>query len=260
MIRRIIGALVVGALMVAACASQPQEVPTRTHLQGDFTDSEGRSMRYLVWLPDGYGDDLDEQHPLIVFLHGSGDPEFDSEFVLSFGLPAVLELGEEPPGFDFVVVSPQAQGNTAFWQNGQIDTIDDLLQHVLDTYLVDPDRVYLTGLSMGGYSSWYLATADPERYAAMASLSGSGYQDIQSLPTDFVCRLKPVPVWGIHGVQDAIASYSVVESLVDYYQDVCDTTVEWTAYQDAGHFETYERAYRDPALYDWFLAHTLSGR
>ena len=130
MFRRIIGAVVVGALMIAACA-EAQEVPTRTHLQGAFTDSEGATMRYLVWLPEGYGDDREKEHPLIVFLHGSGDTEFNSEFVISYGLPAVLQLGEEPEGFDFVVVSPQAEGNTAFWQGGQIDTIDELLQDVL---------------------------------------------------------------------------------------------------------------------------------
>jgi predicted peptidase len=259
MIRRIIGAVVVGALFVAACA-EAQEVPTRTHLQGEYQADDGSTMRYLVWLPDGYGENRDKQHPLIVFLHGSGDPEFDSEFVLSFGLPAVLELGEEPEGFDFVVVSPQASPNTAFWQGRQIDVIDDLLQDVLDTYLVDPDRVYLTGLSMGGYSSWYLATAYPERYAAMASLSGSGYQNMDQLPASFICRMVPVPVWGIHGEKDLIADYQVVESLVLRYQDICDTSVEWTSYPEAGHLETYERAYRDPELYNWMLSHTLSGR
>ena len=60
------------------------------------------------------------------------------------------------------------------------------------------------------------------------------------------------------GEQDVIALYDLIEGVVRDYEALCDTTVEWTAYPDAGHFETYERAYRDPALYDWMLSHTLS--
>ena len=66
-------------------------------------------MRYMVWLPDGYGDDRDEEWPLIVFLHGSGDPDYDFQWVLGVGLPAVLLLDEEPDDFDFVVLTPQAR-------------------------------------------------------------------------------------------------------------------------------------------------------
>ena len=259
MFRRIVWPVVVFALFAAAC-SQSQEVPTRTHLQGEFAASDGTNMEYLVWLPNGYGEDRDKEYPLILFLHGSGAAEYDSEFVLSFGLPAVLELDEEPDNFDFVVVSPQAAPGSAWWEDGQIDVMDELLQEMLDTYLVDPDRVYLTGLSMGGYGSWFLAAAYPERYAAMVSTSGSGFQAIVLPPEEFACRLTEVPTWGLHGEQDVIALYDLIHGVVQDYEELCGTTVEWTAYPDAGHFETYERAYRDPALYDWMLSHTLAGR
>ncbi len=260
MIRRIIAGVIALGLVLAACSQSEQEVPTRTHLQGSFRAESGDSMRYLVWLPDGYGDDREKRHPMIVFLHGSGDPEYDSQFVLSYGLPAVLELGEEPEGFDFVVISPQAFPGSAWWADGQMQLIDDLVAEMLDTYLVDPERVYLTGLSMGGYGSWYLGSAYPERYAAVASLSGSAYQSVDLPDAEFTCRLAEVPVWAIHGEQDAISTFAFIERTVGEYQELCDTTVKWTTYPDAGHFETYERAYRDPALYNWMLTHTLSGR
>lgn len=259
MFRRIALPVVLLALVVGACGSQAQEVPTETHLQGHFHSERGPTMRYLVWLPDGYGEDRDQRYPMIVFLHGSGDTDYDSEYVVSFGLPAVLELGEQPDNFDFVVISPQAAPGTAWWTDYQVDIIDELVAEMLDTYLVDPDRVYLTGLSMGGYGSWYEATAYPDRYAAMVSTSGSAYSSVVLPPEEFTCRLVDVPVWGIHGEQDVIAEYDLVEGSVREYEDMCDTTIKWTAYPDAGHFETYERAYRDPALYDWMLSHTLSG-
>ena len=259
MFRRIVLPVMLFALVIAACGEPAQKVPTETHLQGNFRSERG-TMRYLVWLPEGYGDDREKQYPLIVFLHGSGDPEYDSEFVLSFGLPAVLELGEQPENFDFVVISPQAAPNSAWWTDFQVDIVDELVAEMQDTYLVDTDRTYLTGLSMGGYGSWYVATAYPERYAAMVSTSGSAYAAANLPPEDFTCRLTAVPVWGFHGETDVIAEYDLIEGAVRDYETLCETTIEWTAYPDTGHLGAYERAYRDPALYDWMLSHTLSGR
>jgi len=243
-------------LVVAACATAAEDVPTEQFLQGDYVHETGEEMRYLVWLPDGYGQDRDKLYPLIYFLHGSGDAEYDSEFVLTYGLPAVLAQGEQPDDFEFVVVAPQAQPGTTWYVGSQPEIVDSLLGQVLDTYLVDPDRVYLTGLSMGGYGSWHIATRYPERYAAMASLSGSGYQSLELPPAEFACRLTEVPVWGIHGQQDLIASYAPIKAQVDAWETVCGHRVKWTAYPDEGHFSTYEIAYRDPELYDWFLIHT----
>lgn len=248
------------ALLLAATACAPSvDVPTEQHLQGNFVSESGREMRYMVWLPDGYGDDNDRRYPLIYFLHGSGDADYDSTFVASFGLPAVLTLGEQPDEFDFVVVSPQAEPGTTWYAGGQPEVVDELLQEMLDTYLVDPDRVYLTGLSMGGYGSWHIATHYPERYAAMASLSGSGYQQAQPPEADFACRLAEVPVWVIHGEQDTIADYGAVRSQVEDWEELCDTEVKWTTYPDEGHFGTYETAYRDPAFYEWLLGQGRNG-
>lgn len=213
-------------------------------------------MRYLVWLPDGYGDDRDRRYPLIYFLHGSGDEDYDSTFVASFGLPAVLALREQPEDFEFVVISPQAAPGTTWYTGNQPELVDALLAEMLDTYLVDPERVYLTGLSMGGFGSWHLATRYPERYAAMASLSGSGYQQAESPDPQFACRLTEVPVWVIHGEQDTIADYEAVRSQVETWEELCDAEVEWTTYPDEGHFGAYEVAYRDPAFYEWLLGHS----
>jgi predicted peptidase len=212
-------------------------------------------MRYLVWLPDGYGDDREAIQQMIVFLHGSGSDTYDSEFVIAMGLPAVLAQGEQPENFDFVVIAPQAAPGSSWGVGEQLDVVDRLVAEVVDTYLVDPDRVYLTGLSMGGYASWHLATRHPDRYAAMVSVSGSGYQ-LQTLPPpDYACRLGDVPIWAIHGKQDLIAGYEPVHAQVEAWEKLCGARVEWTSYDGAGHIETVERAYRDPAVYDWMAHH-----
>ena len=248
--------VVLAALVALVSCTSSLDVLTEQHLQGTYVHDTGEEMRYLVWLPDGYGEDRDKRYPLIYFLHGSGDDDYDSTFVISFGLPAVLALGEQPDNFDFVVVSPQASPQTTWYTGNQPEVVDGLLQKVLDTYLVDPDRVYLTGLSMGGFGSWHIASRHPERYAAMASLSGSGFQQAPMPPAELACRLTSVPVWVIHGEQDLIAQFEPVRSQVEAWEELCDAEVKWTTYPDEGHFATYEIAYRDPALYDWFLGHS----
>ncbi len=233
-------------------------VLTEQHLQAVYSDGSGDELRYLVWLPDGYGDDREKEYPLIVFLHGSGSTNYDSPFVISSGLPAVLALGEQPEGFEFVVISPQAQPGTTWFAEGQLETVDAVIQETLDTYLIDEDRVYLTGLSMGGYASWHLASQFPHRFAAMSSLSGSGYQRPFTPAPAYSCPLVQVPIWGFHGEQDLISEYRPVAFQVGAWESQCGGRGKWTAFPDAGHIETYERVYRAPDLYDWMLEHSKS--
>jgi predicted peptidase len=239
-------------------------LPTGVHLQSvyqipDLIVGEGAShdeMRYLLYLPDGYWEDPDKLWPMIFFLHGADDEAYDSIFVLSMGLPAVLHLGEGPEDFPFIVVSPQAFMGSNWWTGDTLSILNSLLGEVIETQRVDPDRVYLTGLSMGGYGSWFLATAYPERFAAMVSVSGSGYQTSVIEDEETLCRLKDVPVWAIHGAQDVISVPETSKLFVSALQTACGGEVEWTLYEDVGHSGAYERAYRDPALYAWMLEHT----
>lgn len=247
-------------LLIVACqsstqqgASLPEEgseaialesqLPTGVHLQAlyqipDIIEGQVASqdeMRYLLYLPEGYWDDLDKHWPLIFFLHGAGDEDFDSTYVLSMGLPAVLYLGQEPEDFPFIVVSPQAFPGSAWWTGDRLAILNALLGEVIETYRVDPDRVYLTGLSMGGYGTWYLATAYPERFAAMVSVSGSGYRTNFIPEEETLCRLKDIPVWAIHGAQDVISAPEASKLFTSALQVTCGGEVKWTQYEDLGH-------------------------
>lgn len=268
--RKTMSGLILGLCLVAvACGSAQQAPPLQTgvHLQGKLQIPElvegqelsHAEMDYLLHLPEGYGQDPDRQWPLIIFLHGAGGGENDSKFVMSYGLPEVLYKGEQLDNFSFVVVSPQAFPNVPWWEGDTLAILNALLDEVINTYQIDPARIYLTGLSMGGYGSWFLATAYPDRFAAMASVSGSGYRTLLTPEPEMICRLQNVPVWAIHGaedlVSDPLANKMVVSTLAE-----CGGEVEWTLYPDAGHSDTYERAYRDPALYDWMLEHSKQQR
>jgi len=258
-------ALVAVLWLLSACWRAPAAPLPQTgvHLQAKFQvpeQIEGQppsqtEMNYLLWLPEGYGQDPDQKWPLILFLHGAGGGENDSKFVMSYGLPEVLYQGDQPEEFPFIVVSPQAYPNVPWWDGDTLAILNALLDDVIATYPVDPARVYLTGLSMGGYGSWWLATAYPERFAAMVSVSGSGYRTATPPDEETVCRLRDVPTWAIHGAQDAISD-PMANRLQVLTLGLCGGEVEWTLYPDAGHGETYVRAYRDPAVYEWLLEHS----
>ena len=180
------------------------------------------------------------KYPLILFLHGSGQRGTNLEVVKDNGPPKILK---NEPGWvfkdQFIIVSPQCQVGT--W-NPLL--LRDLLDEVMAQYPVDPDRVYLTGLSMGGFGTWDFAQWFPERFAAIVPICGGGD------PTD-VSRLKEMPTWIFHGGRDPTVrienAYEMVQSLRDIH-----ARVRFTIYAEYGH-NSWEEAYDDPELYRWLL-------
>jgi predicted peptidase len=243
-------------ILLVSCTSPLQ---SGVFLQGTFDVPEElvtRSVpvdeiRYLLRFPDGYqqGDDV----PLVVFLHGSGDDDYDSRWLTSYGLPAVLLFDEPPTHQPFVLLAPQAVPGTSWDRGRQPETVMALVDHVLDAYGLDPDRVSLTGLSMGGYGSWHLATRFPDRFATVASLSGSGY-GTTALPEDLdVCVLAGVDLRGYHGANDLVSLPELNVMVIEAWEQRCGAVLDFRVLDDAGHFETFDRVYRDGDFYDWLL-------
>lgn len=237
---------------------------TKVHLQARYSipaqleedEMIHDEMRYLLWLPEDYWENQAEPRPLIIYLHGAGDADYDSASVISGGLPAVLFLEEQPEDFPFVVLSPQAFPGETWWSEETLPVLNALIGDALDTYNLDPDRVYLTGVSMGGYGAWFLATAYPERFAAMVSVSGSGYRTPGVPGDEVLCRMADLAVWGVHGAQDRISQPEASKFFLAALKSACKGEVEFTLYEDLNHMTTPDRIYRDPALYEWLLAHT----
>jgi predicted peptidase len=198
------------------------------------------SLRYLLYLPPGYGSVPEMGWPLMLFLHGIGERGDDLELVKRHGIPRILETGEDLP---FVAVSPQCPDGA--WWTELVESLDGLLDHVLAQHAVDRDRVYLTGLSMGGYGAWALAIAHPERFAALAPVCGGG-------DPSQVCALKDVPVWAFHGARDPVVPVRASQEMVDALR-ACGGDARLTVYPEAGH-DSWTQTYDDPRLYEWFLA------
>jgi predicted peptidase len=202
----------------------------------EATITKQLSLRYLLYLPEGY-DTAAKPWPLVLFLHGSGERGSALSAVTGQGLPKVAGSRS----FPFILVAPQVAAGE-IWS---VDVLKALLDELQGKLRIDPDRVYLTGLSMGAFGAWDLAIAYPDRFAALLVISG-GANPVE------VCRLKSVPVWIAHGRQDDVIPVSWAEELGKRLER-CAGKVKVTIYPDAGH-DAWTRTYADPAVLDWLLA------
>jgi predicted peptidase len=152
------------------------------------------TMRHLLYRPEGYDED-ERRWPVIVFLHGAGECGDDLDLVKRHGPPRLVESGRDLP---FLIAAPQSRRGG--WA---VAALDRWLDEVVAGSRVDEDRVYLTGISMGGFGTWAWAAARPDRFAAIAPICGGG-------DPAWADRLKGLPIWAFHGARDRIVppSYS----------------------------------------------------
>ena len=196
--------------------------------------------KYLLYLPQDYGR-KEQKWPLMLFLHGAGERGDNLDLVKKHGPPKLIEQGKH---FPFIIVSPQCPAGV--WWPEKIDTLVALLDEIAAKYAVDTDRVYLTGLSMGGFGTWSLACRHPERFAAIAPICGGGMWFLAD-------RLKAVPVWAFHGAKDRVVPLDLSESMVEAVKRM-GGDARLTVYPEAQH-DSWTVTYNNPELYDWFLAH-----
>ena len=197
------------------------------------------NCRYLLYLPKGYGR-TKKRWPMILFLHGKGERGDDLKMVKQHGPPKIVERKILP----FIVVSPQCPSDKVW--TGLNDELNALLDEMAEKYAVDSDRIYLTGLSMGGYGTWSLASEHPERFAAIVPICGGGHRDMAK-------KLVKVPVWAFHGENDTIVPLSQTAEIVDSLT-ACGGGVKFTIYPKTGH-DAWTVTYNNPKLYAWLLKH-----
>jgi predicted peptidase len=212
--------------------------------------------KYLLALPVGYDARGGREWPLIVFLHGSGERGDDVWSVARHGPAKLLRASpRESVGQQlaeqFVVVSPQCPKNT-WWDTTALLA---LLDEVQAKHRIDPRRVYLTGLSMGGFAAWELAGLHPERFAAVAPICGGG-----QLASFFMAMthkrqdLRRLPFWVFHGAKDETVPVAESERMVEILKRFQVREVQFTVYPDARH-DSWTETYANPELYAWFLRH-----
>jgi len=198
------------------------------------------NCQYLLFLPEGYGK-KQQRWPMILFLHGAGERGSDLNLVKKHGPAKIVENKKD---FPFIVVSPQCpQGQ---WWTEKVEVLINLLDDIVSRYNVDTGRIYLTGLSMGGYGTWTLAAAYPERFAAIVPVCGGG----QLYMAD---RFKEIPVWAFHGAKDYLVPPAKSKEMVNAI-NTFGGNARLTVYPDAAH-DSWTATYDNPELYDWLLKH-----
>lgn len=193
------------------------------------------TMDYLLYLPKDYAEK--PSWPLLLFLHGAGERGSDLERVKLHGPPKLIASGKE---FPFIVVSPQCPSDR-WWKP---DDLLVLLDEIGEKYKVDKDRVYVTGLSMGGFGTWGLAASAPNRFAAIVPICGGGDPSTAR-------RLSRLPIWVFHGAKDPVVKLSSSEKMVEAIKEA-GGNAKFTIYPEAGH-DSWTEAYNDPELFKWLL-------
>ncbi|MBE7560195.1 prolyl oligopeptidase family serine peptidase [bacterium] len=226
---------------VVGCTSTGRRAATAGPRQTPQTLADvgaaGQPLHYLLYLPPDYARSR-ARWPLVLFLHGAGERGANLERLKVHGPPRLVAQGKD---FPFILVSPQCPAGRR-WQSAPLIK---LLDHIQAQYRVDPDRVYVTGLSMGGYGTWLLASEHPERFAAAAPICGRASPE--GAP-----RLKHLPLWVFHGARDNLVPITYSEQMVEALRAL-GADVRFTVYPEAGH-DSWTETYDNPEFWDWLLA------
>lgn len=194
---------------------------------------------YVKYQPKDF--DETKKYPLVFFLHGAGERGDDLDVAMRHGfMKHVREDGKEYP---FIFIAPQCPDNK-YW-GCYTESLIAFLDYITETLPVDTDRIYLTGLSMGGTGTFMLAMACPERFAAIAPMAGSG-----------ICWnagvLKDTPVMIYHGDCDDIVPISESLTMVTAINKK-GGNAEIKVCKGIGHW-AWEYAYSDDSFVKWLLS------
>lgn len=194
-------------------------------------------IKYLLYLPQDYTKNEQQKFPLVLFLHGSGERGDDVSKVAVNGLPKMVAEGKQ---FPFIIVSPQVPNNER-WESADLFR---LLNELKRKYRIDEDRLYLTGLSMGGYGCWDMAFKYPQIFAAIVPICGGG-------DPSKVWTIRHTPVWVFHGGKDNIVPLKSSQDMVDALKPI-NPNVKFTIFPEDGH-DSWTSAYHLDSLYTWLM-------
>jgi len=238
----ILGQVVASPGPAKAMPSTGQQVEQTLTMPG----KAGGSIHYLLYLPTGYGQ-TDKRWPLMLFLHGRGESYGPLSLVKTWGPPRMVEQGHPLP---YIIASPQCPKDASWSQPREQTLLTGLLDYLLSQYRADADRVYLTGLSMGGFGAWRMAADHPERFAAVVPICGGGRaEDAQ--------RLKWLPIWVFHGDHDRAVPIERSREMVRAIRRAGSQTIRFTDVEYVGH-NCWSAAYATPDLYAWIDQQTVS--
>jgi len=241
----IIVALTCSVSLIVVADERPapgKQVPASTTVKVKMDDGEREvTLRYLLYLPAEYETRATEQWPLVLFLHGGGERGNDIEKVKIHGPPKLVAQGKQ---FPFVLCSPQVPTGSRW----NADELAKLVDELTNCYRIDRQRLYVTGLSMGGSGTWSLVSAYPDKFAAAMPLCGRG-------DLDAVAKLAKTPIWVLVGAKDRSETVQNCQEMAAALAKAgCEG--RFTLYFELPH-DCWTVTYNNPETYEWLLSHRL---
>jgi predicted peptidase len=249
---RLFALLALAGLLAAGCTENARPTPKPTFTAaakaavktGQYAQvfktplAKTGKLDYLISVPDDYA--AKGPWPVILFLHGAGERGDNVNLVAIHGPPKLIAAGRKVPA---IVVSPQCPLGSSWTDHTK--ALEALLDDIEARYSVDKNRIYVTGLSMGGFGTWALAIDQPKRFAAIAPVCGRG--DVAK-----VAVLKDVPTWVFHGAKDTTVDPQNSKDMVAALK-AAGGNVKFTLYPEAGH-DSWTATYANEEFWTWLLA------
>lgn len=272
--------LPLGAQLQAATATQEwlTENADTVLQRRTFHATNGMEMPYRIFLPEGY--DSDQSYPLFIYLHGRGQrgsgngPALYNRSPLFMGNNSII-LPATQKKFPCIVLVPQCSGKTineewakwvgntpetpwegldqengAYVQNPQPSdsgaAFFELVAHTINSQNVDTNRIYLGGISMGGFGTWEYAMHRPNLFAAIIPMAG--YSDQSK-----AASIAGIPCWIFHGGADTVNPTQGSRNMYKLLTDA-GANVQYTEYPDTGHGEAFQKAWKEPELLPWIFS------
>jgi predicted peptidase len=247
----------------AAGTNPSKEELARIFEARTYDDGAGHTLKYRLFIPKGYRDTA--RYPLTVFLHGSGESGDDNASQLINNGPGALSHPATQEKYPSFVLCPQCpKGGQWGYYRGDVspaDTMVAIVRALQKEFRIDPGRIYVTGLSLGGMGTWYAIAEHPDLFAAAVPLCGAG--DVSR-----VDRIRSIPVWAFHGTDDKAVPIAgplrpnfpkTVVGDRDMIQALKDAggNARITEYEKQGH-AIWGKAYADPGLMPWLFAQVKS--
>lgn len=203
------------------------------------SDGTKSVIHYWLYLPKAATPGTTEKFPLVLFLHGSGERGTQLENVTKHGPPGMI--GKNADLDRCIIVSPQCPEK----QSWNAPLLKELCDDVAKKQPVDVQRLYVTGLSMGGFGSWELLASYPGHWAAAVPICGGGKPGSAE-------KFKHVPIWVFHGAKDTAVPVAASEKMIAALE-AAGGKPKFTVYPEEGH-ASWVPAYKDPELWKWLLA------
>jgi predicted peptidase len=195
---------------------------------------------YLLYLPKDYSKS-EKKYPLLIYLHGGSQRGNDLNKLKVYGLPYLIDKGKN---FDFIIVSPQCPENR-YWTTE--NWFEPLYSDLMMRYRIDTDKIYCTGISIGGYGVYIVAMDFPDKFTAIVPLCGG----INDSDTSRVCNICNIPIWTFHGTADDKIPINETERIVSRLRK-CKGKIKFTKLQNEGHGIEYLYEIKSQ-IYEWLL-------